>query len=65
MSFSIAADFAEIPEFPRGKENEVFAEIASGNQNSHLRLSEGELSKKCIIQNLWNSGDSACELQGL
>ena len=64
VSFSIAADFAEITEFPRGRVNQVFAEIASGNQKSHLRLLEGELSKKCFIQNLWNSGDSTWEPQG-
>ena len=40
-SFSIAEGFSEIPESPRGKENKVFAEIASGNQKSRLRLLEG------------------------
>ena len=62
-SFSIADSFSEIPEFPRVKENEVFAEIASGYQKSRIRFSEGELSKKCFIQNLWNSGDSAWDPQ--
>ena len=63
-SLFIAESSTEIPELSRGRVSQALAEIASGNQKSHLWLSEGELSIKCFIQNLWNSGDSAWDPQG-